>query len=93
MQHQILASISWVCQSIETFSDADWKCSISMQRIPERIIERAVKGMLPKGRLGRSLFNHLKVFKGPKHPHQAQRAQDITNIINAKPEQLKTPSS
>lgn len=48
--------------------------------------------MLPKGRLGRSLFNHLKVFKGPKHPHQAQQAQDITNIINAKPAQLKVAS-
>ena len=58
---------------------------ILLQRIPERIVEKAVKGMLPKGRLGRSLFNHLKVFKGPMHPHQAQQAKDIRNIINAKP--------
>ncbi|XP_043701366.1 50S ribosomal protein L13, chloroplastic [Telopea speciosissima] len=42
------------------------------QRIPERIIEHAVRGMLPKGRLGRALFNHLKVYKGPDHPHEAQ---------------------
>lgn len=43
------------------------------KRIPERIIEHAVRGMLPKGRLGRYLFNHLKVYKGPEHPHQAQQ--------------------
>ncbi|ONK81969.1 uncharacterized protein A4U43_C01F34770 [Asparagus officinalis] len=43
------------------------------QRIPERIIEHAVRGMLPKGRLGRSLFTHLKVYKGPEHPHEAQQ--------------------
>ncbi|THU45974.1 hypothetical protein C4D60_Mb09t00040 [Musa balbisiana] len=44
------------------------------QRIPERIIEHAVRGMLPKGRLGRTLFTHLKVYKGPDHPHEAQMA-------------------
>ena len=43
--------------------------------------------MLPKGRLGRSLFNHLKVFKGPTHPHEAQQAKDITGLISAKPAQ------
>eukprot|EP00270_Netrium_digitus_P017864 TRINITY_DN667_c0_g1_i2.p1 TRINITY_DN667_c0_g1~~TRINITY_DN667_c0_g1_i2.p1 ORF type:complete len:239 (+),score=60.51 TRINITY_DN667_c0_g1_i2:70-786(+) len=43
------------------------------RRIPERIIEHAVKGMLPKGSLGRELFRHLKVYEGPKHPHEAQR--------------------
>ncbi|WOK95718.1 hypothetical protein Cni_G04425 [Canna indica] len=43
------------------------------QRIPERIIEHAVRGMLPKGRLGRALFTHLKVYKGPDHPHVAQQ--------------------
>ena len=53
-------------------------------------MEKSIKGMLPKGRLGRSLFNHLKVFKGSKHPHAAQRAQDITPIISAKPAQLAT---
>ncbi|KAM0945768.1 putative ribosomal protein L13 [Dioscorea sansibarensis] len=42
-------------------------------RIPERIIEHAVRGMLPKGRLGRELFTHLKVYKGPEHPHEAQK--------------------
>ena len=53
-------------------------------------MEKAVKGMLPKGPLGRSLFNHLKVFKGSKHPHQAQQAVDITDIISAKPGGLAT---
>ncbi|KAM4092865.1 hypothetical protein ACJW30_06G072500 [Castanea mollissima] len=47
------------------------------QRIPERIIEHAVRGMLPKGRLGRALFNHLKVYKGPDHPHEAQRPIEL----------------
>ncbi|XP_011002773.1 PREDICTED: 50S ribosomal protein L13, chloroplastic-like isoform X1 [Populus euphratica] len=47
------------------------------QRIPERIIEHAVRGMLPKGRLGRALFNHLKVYTGPTHPHEAQKPIDL----------------
>ncbi|XP_051134971.1 50S ribosomal protein L13, chloroplastic-like [Andrographis paniculata] len=47
------------------------------KRIPERIIEHAVRGMLPKGRLGRSLFNHLKVYTGPNHPHEAQKPIDL----------------
>jgi large subunit ribosomal protein L13 len=47
-------------------------------RIPERIIEHAVKGMLPKTSLGRSLFTKLKVYKGPDHPHDAQKPQTLT---------------
>ncbi|KAG0554959.1 hypothetical protein KC19_12G133300 [Ceratodon purpureus] len=43
------------------------------RRIPERIVEHAVRGMLPKGRLGRRLFTHLKVYKGSEHPHIAQQ--------------------
>jgi large subunit ribosomal protein L13 len=46
-------------------------------RIPERIIEKAVKGMLPKGRLGRHLYTKLKVYKGDKHPHLAQQPQKL----------------
>ncbi|HIK38026.1 MAG: 50S ribosomal protein L13 [Geminocystis sp.] len=45
------------------------------KRIPERIIELAVKGMLPKNRLGRRLFTKLKVYAGPNHPHQAQKPE------------------
>ncbi|MDF2209365.1 50S ribosomal protein L13 [Arthrospira platensis NCB002] len=44
-------------------------------RVPERIIEKAVKGMLPKNALGRQLFTKLKVYSGPTHPHQAQEPE------------------
>ncbi|XP_077251193.1 large ribosomal subunit protein uL13c-like [Tasmannia lanceolata] len=47
------------------------------QRIPEQIIEHAVRGMLCKGRLGRALFTHLKVYRGPNHPHEAQQPIDL----------------
>ncbi len=47
-------------------------------RIPERIIEKAVKGMLPKNALGRQLFTKLKVYAGPDHPHTAQHPQTLT---------------
>lgn len=43
------------------------------QRRPEEIVRRAVKGMLPKNRLGRALFTKLKVYAGPEHPHAAQK--------------------
>ncbi len=46
-------------------------------RIPERIIEKAVKGMLPKNSLGRKLFTKLKVYAGSTHPHQAQKPQEL----------------
>ena len=48
-------------------------------RIPERIIEQAIKGMLPKNTLGRQLFTKLNVYAGPDHPHQAQKP-DILEI-------------
>ena len=44
-------------------------------RIPERIIEQAVKGMLPKNSLGRQLFTKLKVYAGADHPHASQKPQ------------------
>lgn len=46
-------------------------------RLPERIIEQAVKGMLPKNSLGRQLFTKLKVYAGSEHPHQAQQPQTL----------------
>ena len=46
-------------------------------RHPELLIERAVKGMIPKNRLGRVLLTKLKVFKGPKHPHAAQKPEPL----------------
>ena len=39
---------------------------------PERIIENAVRGMLPKNKLGKSMFKKLKVYRGPEHPHESQ---------------------
>ena len=51
-------------------------------RIPERIIEKAVKGMLPKNALGRQLFTKLKVDAGPDHPHAAQKPEVITVNTN-----------
>lgn len=44
-----------------------------LDKFPERVIEDAVKRMLPKGPLGRKMALKLKVFRGPDHPHQAQR--------------------
>ena len=44
-------------------------------RIPERILEKAVKGMLPKGSLGRTLYKNLKVYADDIHPHQAQKPE------------------
>jgi len=43
------------------------------ERRPELLIERAVKGMIPHNRLGRRLFTKLKVYRGDKHPHEAQQ--------------------
>jgi large subunit ribosomal protein L13 len=45
---------------------------------PKRIVEEAVRGMLPKTKLGRAMFLKLKVYPGPKHPHQAQKPQPLT---------------
>jgi large subunit ribosomal protein L13 len=44
-----------------------------LERKPELVIERAVKGMLPQNRLGRAMFKKLKVYAGADHPHQAQQ--------------------
>ena len=48
------------------------------RRIPERIIEKAVKGMLPKNVMGRRLFTKLKVYTGADHPHTAQTPEPLT---------------
>jgi large subunit ribosomal protein L13 len=44
-----------------------------LQKHPNRVIEAAVKGMLPKNRLGRKMIKKLKVYAGPEHPHEAQQ--------------------
>ena len=45
---------------------------------PEEIIRHAVKGMMPKGKLGRQMFKKLKVYAGPEHPHAAQHPEEYT---------------
>ena len=47
------------------------------QVAPERIIENAVRGMLPHTPLGRAMFRKLKVYRGPEHPHQAQQPSEL----------------
>ena len=47
-----------------------------MDKYPERVIQAAVWGMLPKNRLGRKLLRKLKVYRGPDHPHQAQQPKN-----------------
>jgi len=54
----------------ETFEEA-------MRKHPERVIEDAVKGMLPKNTLGRAMGRKLKVYAGPEHPHKAQSPRKI----------------
>lgn len=46
-----------------------------IERAPERVIEKAVKGMLPKGPLGRAMYRKLKVYAGTEHQHSAQQPQ------------------
>ena len=58
-------------KTIETFDQLQ-------ARIPERIIEKAVKGMLPKNRLGRHIFTKLKIYKGTEHPHLAQKPEHLS---------------
>ena len=59
----------------ETYADL-------LRRRPERVVEQAVKGMLPKNSLGRKMLSKLKVYAGPDHPHAAQQPTpfEITQI-------------
>jgi large subunit ribosomal protein L13 len=49
-----------------------------MEKFPTRLVERAVKGMLPHNRLGRALYRNLHVYAGNQHKHQAQQPKTIT---------------
>ena len=53
-----------------------------IEKHPDRLVEKAVKGMLPKNRLGRAMGKKLKVYAGPQHPHAAQQpaAFEITQV-------------
>ena len=46
-----------------------------LEKNPERAVEKAIRGMLPKNTLGRAQLSKLKVYRGPEHPHQAQKPQ------------------
>jgi large subunit ribosomal protein L13 len=48
-----------------------------LQKHPAQAVERAVRGMLPKNRLGRQMFRHLKVYVGSEHPHAAQQPKPL----------------
>ncbi len=48
-----------------------------MEKHPERVLEKAVRGMLPKNSLGRAMFRKLKVYAGPNHKHEAQMPEKI----------------
>ena len=48
-----------------------------MQKFPARVVERAVKGMLPHNPLGRQMYRKLHVYPGPEHPHQAQQPREV----------------
>ena len=45
---------------------------------PERIVEHAIRGMLPKNRLGRKMFKKLRIYAGEEHPHEAQKPETLT---------------
>lgn len=55
--------------------------AVSLEKLieekPERVLEYAVKGMLPRNPLGRQMYSKLKVFAGPEHPHQAQQPRPL----------------
>ena len=57
-------------QKVTTFQEM-------MQKKPEFVIQNAVKGMLPKNRLGRKLIKKLKVYAGEDHPHKAQKPETL----------------
>ena len=46
-----------------------------LQKLPERVVEHAVRGMLPKNRLGSQMYRKLSVYAGPEHPHAAQKPE------------------
>ena len=48
-----------------------------MEKMPERVIEHAVRGMLPKNRLGAQMYRKLNVYAGPEHPHAAQQPEEL----------------
>ena len=64
---KVMTSYSGFRGGLKKFSPADVR-----SKHPERLVEKAVKGMIPRNRLGRQIFKKLKVYAGPDHPHKAQ---------------------
>lgn len=60
-----------------------------LETYPERVVELAIKGMMPKGTLGRSMTRKLRVYAGPDHPHSAQ--QPVSIDLDAWPPQGRRP--
>ena len=56
------------------------RARIVRQRHPERLVEDAVRGMLPKTKIGEAMYRKLKVYAGPDHPHAAQKPQKIASL-------------
>ena len=54
-----------------------------LQTHPERVIEAAVRGMLPKNKLGEAMLKKLRVYAGPDHPHEGQKPVDIAEVLDA----------
>jgi len=57
----------------------------TLVKFPERVLERAVRGMLPKNSLGRAVFRKLHVYPGPQHPHHAQFHVSTASTEESKP--------
>ncbi len=53
-----------------------------LKKNPEKVIEKAVKGMLPHNKLGQAMLKKLKVYKGAEHLHQAQKPEELESIID-----------
>lgn len=51
-----------------------------LEKTPERVIEKAVRGMLPRGTLGREMYRKLKVYRGATHPHEAQSPAPLGRV-------------
>lgn len=54
-----------------------------LQTHPERVIEQAVRGMLPKNKLGDAMLKKIRVYAGPAHPHEGQQPGDIAAVLDA----------
>ena len=74
-----IGGVIWALQGIPVPSNRlDWMARAASTKHPERVIEYAVKGMLPKGPLGRQMYTKLFVYAGPDHKHAAQKPEVLT---------------